>query len=360
MDVQINYGISWQQRFYHLDGFGCIGVDLFFVISGFIITYVAGKYLGIDEGLFFVEKRFWRINPVYFIATLVCLGVNLLQMTITHTMTSSPIIKIIGSLFDTLLIVPYSESIRSFKPLLIVGWTLSFEWLFYIIFFLLIAGNVRRKTIALLIIFILLISAGQLINPRDLRLQFLTNPILLEFLLGVLICHLYTKGAKIPVWTAIFCLSIGLVSYMSLIRFGYGNVWYYLGTINGKASLHKFLIWGIPSACVMFGFVFLEKNGLFRRLFDNKLSLLFGDASYSIYLIHYTVFNALPLIYSKTGFFLQPDVMIWLQVIFGVGISLLFYKWVEKPLLRCLHNKTKPIIKKKETQPAVSLPNPAP
>ena len=334
MDVQMQFGTSWQQNFYHLDGFGCIGVDLFFVISGFIITFVAQKYRGFDDGMHFLEKRFWRINPIYFIATLVCLGVSLLQMAINNTMITSPIIKIIGSLFDTLLILPYKEEISSFKPLLIVGWTLSFEWLFYILFFFLIVGNVKRKTLALPVLFIILITIGQLTKPEDLRLQFITNPILLEFLLGVMICQLYVSGKKITTWLAATCLAIGIISYIFLIRFGYGNVWYYLSTINGKTSLNKFLLWGIPSAFIMFGCVFLEKNGKLHRLFDNKLSLLLGNASYSIYLIHYTLFSALYLVYNKTGFFLPADAMIWIQVIVGVGISLVFYKLVEKPLLK--------------------------
>lgn len=331
MDVQINYGVSRQQNFYHLDGFGCIGVDLFFVISGFIITYVASKYKGFNEGMHFLEKRFWRINPVYYIATLLCLGVYLLQLNIDNTPIPN---KTISSLVDTVLLIPTNSEIENFSPLLIVGWTLSFEWLFYLLFFFLIMGNVKRKVLALPILFLMLIGTGQIMKPDDLRLQFITNPILLEFLLGVMICQLYVSTKKIPTWVGASCLTIGIIGYILLIRLGYGNVWHYLGTINGEASLRKFLLWGIPSACIMFGCVFLEKNGLFRRLFDNKLSLLLGDASYSIYLIHYTAFNSLHLVYKKTGFFLPADAMIWLQIIVGVGISLAFYKLVEKPLLQ--------------------------
>jgi exopolysaccharide production protein ExoZ len=356
MDAQIVYGVSAQQKFYHLNGFGCIGVDLFFVISGFIITYVANKYRGLDDGLHFLEKRFWRINPVYYIATMLCLGVILLQLQADHNSFPK---NIFSSLMDTILLIPTNSEIINFSPLLIIGWTLSFEWLFYVIFFFLIASNVKQKTLALSIVFLLLIGTGQLIKPDDLRLQFITNPILLEFLLGVIICQFYIKGTKVPTWAAATVLIIGLTSYILLIRFGYGNVWYYQFTINGEASLNKFLFWGIPSACIMFGCIFIEKNGLFRHLFDNKLSLLLGDASYSIYLIHFTLFSGLHLIYRKAGFFLPADYMIWLQMIFGVGIALLFYKWIEKPLLKRFHQKTKLISKKKESQPVIPISNPA-
>ena len=98
MDVLVNYGVSWQQNFYHLNGFGCIGVDLFFVISGFIITYVASKYRGFDEGMQFLEKRFWRINPIYYIATIFCLIVALIPLALSNKSISS----------DEVLLLPLS------------------------------------------------------------------------------------------------------------------------------------------------------------------------------------------------------------------------------------------------------------
>jgi exopolysaccharide production protein ExoZ len=291
-------------------------------------------------------------------ATLICLCVSLFQIVITHTTNSSTIIKIISSLFDSILIIPYSEDIHSFRPLLIVGWTLSFEWLFYIIFFILIASNLKQKTFGLSIIFLILVCTGLLIKPDDLRLQFITNPILLEFLLGVIIAQLYTKGTKVPTWIATTCLIIGLSSYILMIRFGYGNVWYYLDTLNGKASLNKFLIWGLPSACICFGCVFLETNGPTMRIFNNKISLLLGDASYSIYLIHYTVLSGIYLLIRKTSILVPADLMVWLQVLLGVGVALLFYKWVEKPLLRRFLYKPKSPLKKEEIQTVIPTPNP--
>lgn len=348
MDVTKRFGTSWQQKFYHLDNFGCIGVDLFFVISGFIITYVANKYRGFDDGMNFLQMRFYRINPIYYIATVICLGVYLLQIYVYHVPSTAYMDKTISSLVDSLVIIPTSENIRSFSPLLIVGWTLSFEWLFYLLFFLLIVCNVQRKTVLLPCLILLLIGVGQLIQSEDLRLQFLTNPILLEFVLGIGICQLYLSPIKIPKWIAPSLLAIGLISYLLLIRFGYGNVWFYLGAITGKASFNKFLLWGIPSGCIVAGCVLLEKNGRLTGLFNNQWTLLLGNASYSIYLIHYIIFNALSLVYAKTNFLRQGDIMIWLQLIIATAIAIVFYKLVEKPMLNVLQNNRKNNAKKKE------------
>lgn len=336
MDFQISFGTSSQQNFYNLDNFGCIGVDLFFVISGFIITYVANNYNGVDAGFQFLKKRFWRINPVYYIASLLFLTVTLFQYELKGTMSA------INSFIDTLLIIPATGNLNSFKPMLVVGWTLSFEWFFYLLFFALILGNVKRKTIYLPSIILVLIGIGQLIQPYDLRLQFITNPIMLEFVLGVIICQLYLNNIKIPAWVAAASLVAGMICYALLIRFGFGNVWYYEYTINGKISLHKFLIWGIPSSAIVFGCIFLEKNGYLSRLFSNRLSQLLGDASYSIYLIHIIILNILTTVYIKTNFFWQGDIMIWLQLIVTTAVAIAFYQLVEKPLLRRLKQREKP------------------
>jgi peptidoglycan/LPS O-acetylase OafA/YrhL len=340
MDVANQYGSSWQQKFYHLDNFGCIGVDLFFVISGFIITYVANKYNGASQGIHFLAKRFVRINPVYYIATGLCLGLYILQLQVNHIPFAKDFNQTMSSLMDAILVVPTSGDIESFKPLLIVGWTLAFEWLFYFLFFLVILWNVKYKTLILLGLILLLIGIGQLISPNDLRLQFISNPIMLEFIMGVIICQMYLRSGKLPTWVGVTCLSIGLISYLLLIRLGFGNVWYYLGTINGKLSLNKFFLWGIPSSCIVAGCVFLEKNGYLSRLFNNKWSILLGNASYSIYLLHYIILNVFTLIYIKTKFFLPADAMIWLQGIVATSIAIGFYKLVEKPLLKYMHKSS--------------------
>ena len=126
---------SWQQNFYHLRNFGSIGVDLFFVISGFIIMYVANTYTGLRESINFLVKRFCRINPVYYVATLFFVLVLIIfQMSGMNMAPLSSSSKIVNSLYNAILIIPTNGNIESFSPLLTVGWTLSFEWLFYILF----------------------------------------------------------------------------------------------------------------------------------------------------------------------------------------------------------------------------------
>lgn len=321
MLVQMDFGISLQQNLLHINKFGSIGVDIFFVISGFIITLIGSKYIGLSQGSHFLAKRFCRINPVYYILSLFFLIIFLKPS--------------INSIIDTLLILPTSGD--SYTPLLLLGWTLSFEWFFYLLFFFLIVCHVRQKVFFLMGIIALLVISGYIFKPTDFRLIFITNPIMLEFLLGCFISYIYLTIRTIPVDIGFSCLIIGIVAYLFFIIQGFGNIWNYRATLDGHVSLYRFILWGIPSSLIVAGCVILEKNRRLNFIWNNKLMLLCGDASYSIYLVHIIALNLLALVYKKTGYFFPADVMIWLQLIIVVAVSITFYKLVEKPLLQYMY-----------------------
>lgn len=337
MSFQTQIAVSAQHKFYHLDTFGCIGVDLFFVISGFIIMYVASHATGISQCISFLVKRFSRINPVYYIASILYIGIYFPWLQMQHKTIEESIRQIGLELTDSLLIFPTTDTVDSFSPLLTVGWTLAFEWLFYGLFFFLILFNANRKALFLLIIIACLVFIGRVFGFHDLRLIFLTNPIMLEFLLGVILCYSYLHIKQIPAYIGWILLTGGLLGYISLILFGFGNVWHYQLTLSGEESFNRFLYWGLPSSLLVAGALILEKNGKLHSIWSNKISLLMGNSSYSIYLIHYTVLGLVTLLYIKTGFSLNPDIMIWLRVILAVIVSVAFYKFVEKPLLKSIH-----------------------
>lgn len=335
--LQADYGASWQQNFLYLKNFGGIGVDLFFVISGFIISYVASKYMGFDEGFHFLKKRFTRINPIYYLATLLYLSVRILSWYVTNEWTRSNTGHTIRGLIDTLLIFPFSSDVNSFSPFLVVGWTLSFEWLFYFLFFFLILFKIRNKLLWLTIVIIIMVSAGSILKTSDLRVLFLTNPLILEFLLGALIYRLYNKRKSIPLYISTLLILSGVACYILLIIYGYGFIWgskvFYLADLGIK----RFILWGLPSSLIVAGCIFLEANGKHTYLWSRRWIQLIGDASYSIYLTHMSVFVLIELLYKKTGTLLPADLSIFIQaglaVLFGIG----FYLNIEKPLLRTIH-----------------------
>lgn len=333
IDIQMQYGVSWQQNT-HLQKFGAIGVDIFFVISGFIIPFVANKYTGADQGFHFLKKRFIRINLIYYIASLFLLFVNIFRAWIIHRPALSAK-ENISSFIDTLLVVPTTETTATYLPTLRIGWTLSVEWLFYFLFFLVIVLGVRYKLVTLAVIVVVLITMGYAFPPADLRYAFITNPIMLEFLLGTLIFWIYTNVKTIHAPIPLSLLTIGIIAYILLITYGYGEVWnsFYVRDV----SMKRFFLWGLPSSFIVAGCIFSECSNRFQSLWNNKPMQLIGNASYSIYLVHITTYALITIVYIRVGFFIPADLTIFLQFFIAILAGIGFYKLVERPLLQALH-----------------------
>lgn len=349
IDLTMSFGEV--QNFHYLSEIGFIGQDLFFVISGFIITYVAGKYSGFDEGVLFIHRRFFRINFLYYMASTLYIGCHLLHVWYTAHMLPMPMSMILNSLADTLLIVPTAADMSEYRPLLLNGWVLAFGWWFYVLFFIVIVVKAKRKILLLSSILILLAGIGYLIKPTDLRLSFLANPILLEFLLGIIICQLYLQLRKILTFLSAGLVLASIGWFIFLVFYGYDVISVDRAILEGTWSMQRVLLWGIPTGCLVAGCVFLERESKVTRLWSNHIVRLIGDSSFSIYLMHLPVFSLLALLYRKTGLRLPGDTGIIIQVIVAVLIGIVFYRWIEKPLLRWQNKASKKIMINAPTQP---------
>jgi exopolysaccharide production protein ExoZ len=235
-------------------GYGAAGVDLFFVISGFIMASVSqgrtpGEFLG---------DRLWRIYPLWWVAVLPWLF--MVPRGGTFIVSSLTLWPIYGAGY--------------YVPVLKVGWTLSFELLFYLSMTLAIA---TRAAIPLAAYGLFLIGA---LTTSSSLLHFVGNPMALEFLMGVVIASLPRRsalGLLIPVGLALFAMTSPDT----------GNV---EASLRPQAAVWRVLTWGVPAAMIVWGAISLER--LFRRrLFD--VPVVLGDASYSIYLFHPVIAHGL-------------------------------------------------------------------
>jgi exopolysaccharide production protein ExoZ len=228
-------------------GYGAAGVDLFFVISGFIMASVAqGRTAGQ-----FLRDRLWRIYPLWWVAVLPWLF--MVPRGPTFILSSLSLWPIYAGGY--------------YEPVLKVGWTLSFELLFYLGMTLAIA---TRAAAPLALYALFLLGALTTANPL---LHFIGNPLALEFLMGVLVARLprhRALGLLIPLGLSLFALTSP----------GIGDVEASLGP---QWALSRVLQWGVPAALVVWGVLSLERLFKHRR-FD--LPVAIGDASYSIYLCH--------------------------------------------------------------------------
>ena len=328
LDMGASTAPSFQWSLFHLPYFGSVGVDIFFVISGFIITWSAGRYLGSRDAMQFLLNRFLRLIPVYWIATLLFLAIQLHHfLTRDSSFLVSP-----HFIINTIFLLPFLDSKTYVLPLLQQAWTLSFEWLFYLLFFLSILLSIRRKEIFVGTTILAAVIMGRIVQLTDARLIFLGNPILLEFLLGVALCRCYTyiKVSR-PVAAAMLITAILIYGY-EIVK-GFGDIYVNDYTLNGQLSMTRFFVWGIPSALLVGGLLFLEKNASIGFIWNNRMMSFIGDASYSIYLTHVSIYGLCGAVFTRTGYFLNHDLAVFVLMLLAIIGGGVFYKWIELPIL---------------------------
>lgn len=286
------------------------GVDIFFVISGFIMYAIARN----EAPREFLVRRIIRVVPLYWLATLTLLLMH--QKAAILSMSHELVDHIVKSLF---FIPHYNLSHPNIIwPYLIPAWTLTYEMFFYILFFIGLLINHVRLTLVITIS--LLVIAGQLHDFSTPITMTLVNPIMLEFLMGILIASVYmTYG--LPARLA-WLLPTGFICLMSL------------PFIHTPVPL---LCWKILfSSMIVLGAVAIGDRAPPSRLWN-----LLGDASYSIYLTH-TVFS-LELARRVLGLLPLsgiPQFAVWIVLSLGISavVGILIYILIEKPVLNWLRD----------------------
>lgn len=299
---------------------GANGVRLFFVISGFVMVLSSeGLKNKIGGWKIFAVKRIIRIVPIYWIVTTYKLLILVFASSfILHARLD--ILYIIKSYF----FIPAVNVDGSISPLLGVGWTLNFEMFFYLMFT--IAMALRINTLLFLsFIFIPLTILSFYKNPHWPDARFYADPIVLDFLYGMIIAKLILNGKKISKAIAIPFITIGLL-YLFL------PASQYLGSFGNNS----FLI-GIAGFLVIYGAASIE------NVYGSKIPawcIYLGGASYSLYLIHPIIAPLSPAL-LKILHFKFP----WLSVIMSVSTAViagtLFYKFCENPVTRFMSRLTK-------------------
>lgn len=292
---------------------GSAGVDIFFVISGFVMAVStsglpregAARY---SAAWVFMKRRLLRIAPLYWFYTLLKAALLLAVPALAVTSSIAP-----GHLAASLLFVPATSPWGTVQPTLPVGWTLNFEMLFYALFAVAIALGRNRILVCLLTFGSIFLAQRYL--PEAVPLAFYAQTIIFEFLLGVAIAHLLARMPAAPVPVAAL-LVLGGVLFM------FGPAW--------GAQADRFLTWGLGAAAIVLGVAWLEPL-IARAPLVHPLSFL-GDASYSIYLSHTFVVPAGVLVLHRLG--VQDGFAIALAVALAVvAAGCLSHIWIEKPLI---------------------------
>jgi exopolysaccharide production protein ExoZ len=283
---------------------GAAGVDVFFVVSGFIMMAISDSRPSTPVGFF--RNRLLRIAPTYWIATLVMiLGAILglfpnLRLDFAH---------IAGSF----LFVPVaSPSNGQLWPVLVQGWTLNYELFFYAAFALILFLRSNLRLAALAALFGLLVAAGTLIQPANPFAGFYTSPVLLEFVAGAAIAKIWGAG-RLPssgIGLLLAGLSIASFAAIHLLRL-------------------EFDAWTCGPLAVMLviGALSIEAGGKLPRL--AALTYL-GDSSYSIYLWHTFAISVVAA--AGAALSLSVPLVLLVAVLAGTLAGVIAFEGLERPI----------------------------
>jgi exopolysaccharide production protein ExoZ len=300
---------------------GASGVDIFFVISGFIIFSVTyGRDPRNPEPApLFLTKRFVRIFPIYWI----CLLGTLALFLTGHFYRSLHLDA--GILGSSVFLLPNKKLIVG------VAWTLVYEMYFYYLFSItLYIRNARLSTIVTTTFICAGLFLSRFLPAGDYK-QFLSDPIAVEFCFGLILAYFIHRQALNAVWLRYLWLP-GLILMVAGSAFAWNN-----GSTAGIAAEVRFLAWGLPALLVTFSFIKMR----FAKSSLTRILVPVGDASYSIYLTHPTMMIVFASLINSH--ILKPiPYPIFYTLLFTVIciiFGLLIHYLVERPILAWLRSR---------------------
>ena len=288
------------------------GVDLFFVISGFIMLHNSLRDFGArGASPRFFLRRLARIAPLYWLLTTVLLvGAAALPSLLNVSVGD------LGHVVASYLFIPDARGAGEIRPVMALGWTLNYEMMFYVLFSAALLFPAKWGVAGLSAAMAALVLLGVFAAPQDARVAFWTSPIILEFLLGVFVALAFNRGLRIGAAAAAGLVAMGASGYLAS------------AALVNQDALWRLVLAGLPAAAVVLALSCGPSVG-FGAL--TRAGVALGDASYSLYLIH--PFAIRPLA-KLAGAHLPAGAFVAVGVLASVFASLLVYRGVERPLTR--------------------------
>lgn len=312
---------SMTSKFGILEWIFSLSMDLFFVMSGFIVAMIVQSGTTPWQ---FMRDRIGRIVPLYSIATLFSYWLIYSGALDGHFSLTTQILGLIhgpvSELFCALIFFPVTNHATGLvQPIIPQGWTLNYEMLFYLAFAAALWLPRRWLVPVLTLVAAVSVMLGGF-HAQSVPARFWTSPLLFEFVAGLWIGLAWRRG-----WDFRWVFAGLLLAWVPLFT----------------ATWLFFLDWPMfPIRLNGFGLVLLasmpviaadRRSGGLREWWPARL---LGDASYSIYLFHF-----IPIVFAET--FIGKDTghpLAYFLVVFvgGLGLGLAAYFLIEIPLQRCV------------------------
>jgi exopolysaccharide production protein ExoZ len=305
------------------------GVDLFFVISGFIMVYSSEKLFAAPGGArLFIERRLARIVPLYWLA---------LAFLLAKTAAQHKLLPDAATALASFLFLPWpAVGGGTPRPFYELGWTLNYEMFFYALFALAI-GFRRDIAVALVAAALLGLTLCGLFAPQDSpQLFFWTQAITLEFAFGMGIALLARRGVALgaPARIALYAIGGAALLLDFLNSAAHGHDW------ETPNNLARALAWGLPAMLIVAAAA-LAPPAQRAQGWIARTGGALGDASYALYLFHPIVMSAV-----AAGWFalrLDARAPAWLAVALSLLLSALvalaIHRFLERPLTQRLQKR---------------------
>ncbi|MCP1621390.1 acyltransferase family protein [Pseudomonas nitroreducens] len=300
---------------------GYAGVDLFFVISGFVMATIArGRYGSVSGAIHFLRKRAWRVLPPYWLYTTVVVAV----ITIApHTVSAS--------FQNQSVLASYLLWPQTTPPVLIVGWTLVYEAYFYLVMAVAIAFLPERLLPIFLMLWAAIVAMGwTVLDMASPVMSTVFSPMSWEFIAGACVAlywHRIPAAWGLPLLLTGVCLFVGAMPVLDHLKW----------LLDG--NMYRVPIFGVAGTLIVAGAVAWETS---HRPSIPAWILSVGDSSYSLYLSHIFVISALGRLWRMTPFNVEPWQhvgFVVLTLLACVVVGLASYRWFERPLLAYGENR---------------------
>lgn len=290
---------------------GTVGVDIFFVISGFVMMVTSTPFVAAPKGWrYFAMRRIVRIVPMYWIATTIKIATLFVLPGVAYRSALEPQHVLFSYLF-----LPSRNEAGVVEPVLGVGWTLTYEMYFYAIFAL--ALFLRLRPFIFVTSFMLVATACGMLLPESVSSPWAVylDRVVLFFVVGMAIGKMVQAGYMR--WAPLL-VAILVTTAVVLALSGHAE-WY-------RSSMFRFTV----VCAVVLAVVWAEP---YLRGRVPAFVLFLGDASYSIYLFHPLAAPIVPEVMARLGIRVG-----WLGVVgaivFALVVSCTIYALIEKRIVK--------------------------
>ncbi|MGZ2412265.1 exopolysaccharide production protein ExoZ [Sphingomonas sp. F9_3S_D5_B_2] len=289
------------------------GVDLFFVISGFIMTFMTrGQFGSGAASRRFLVRRLIRIVPPYWFFNLVTVALLVAAGGRIDNTTANPV-----TVVTSLAFVPWPRVDGQLVPIIAQGWTLNYEMFFYLAFAACILVPWGRRL--LVGAFVALAMVHAIIPEGWFVARFYSDPVILEFVAGIGLGLLYLSGKRLGLLGAAGAIGAAVLVYVLVPLPGHG--------------LDRLVHLGIPAALIGAALILGREPARQGPLLSAVKAG--GDASYTLYLSHKLVVGAVLVVCAGAGV-RQPFVVIATAMVAAIAFALLFYRLVETRVVTSL------------------------